>query len=53
MLGYVYIMSNEAMPRLYKIGCTPRHPLERASISFAKFLSYLSCPVLRMSINSY
>ena len=31
MLGYVYVMSNEAMPGLYKIGCTSRHPLERAS----------------------
>ena len=31
MLGYVYVMSNEAMPGLYKIGCTARHPYERAS----------------------
>lgn len=31
MLGYVYVMSNEAMPGLYKIGCTARHPSERAS----------------------
>ena len=31
MLGYVYVMSNEAMPGLYKIGCTSRHPSERAS----------------------
>lgn len=31
MLGYVYVMSNKAMPGLYKIGCTARHPSERAS----------------------
>ena len=31
MLGYVYVMSNETMPGLYKIGCTARHPYERAS----------------------
>ena len=31
MLGYVYVMSNEAMPGLYKIGCTSRNPSERAS----------------------
>lgn len=31
MLGYVYVMSNAAMPGLYKIGCTSRHPSERAS----------------------
>ena len=31
MLGYVYVMSNVAMPGLYKIGCTSRHPDERAS----------------------
>lgn len=31
MLGYVYVMSNEAMPGVYKIGCTSRHPYERAS----------------------
>ena len=31
MLGYVYVMSNAAMPGLYKVGCTSRHPNERAS----------------------
>ena len=31
MLGYVYVMSNEAMPGVYKIGCTYRHPSERAN----------------------
>lgn len=31
MLGYVYVMSNEAMPGLYKIGCTSRNPSERAN----------------------
>ena len=31
MLGYVYVMSNVAMPGLYKIGCTSRNPYERAS----------------------
>ena len=31
MLGYVYVMSNEAMPGKYKIGCTSRHPDERAN----------------------
>ena len=30
MAGYVYIMSNEAMPGIYKIGCTSRTPWERA-----------------------
>lgn len=31
MLGYVYVMSNEAMLGKYKIGCTSRHPHERAN----------------------
>ena len=31
MLGYVYVMSNAAMPGLYKVGCTSRNPSERAS----------------------
>lgn len=31
MNGYVYIMSNEAMPGIYKIGCTSRSPEERAN----------------------
>ena len=31
MKGYVYIMSNEAMPGIYKIGCTSRHPENRAN----------------------
>lgn len=30
MSGYVYVMSNEAMPGIYKIGCTSRSPWERA-----------------------
>ena len=31
MLGYVYVMSNEAMPGLYKVGYTYRSPSERAN----------------------
>ena len=31
MLGYVYVMSNEAMLGIYKIGCTSRNPDERAN----------------------
>lgn len=30
MKGFVYIMSNNAMPGIYKIGCTSRNPYTRA-----------------------
>lgn len=29
--GFVYILSNKSMPGIYKIGCTSRSPVERAS----------------------
>ena len=30
MNGYVYVLSNESMPGIYKIGCTSRTPYDRA-----------------------
>lgn len=31
MIGFVYILTNEYMPDVYKVGCTERSPHERAS----------------------
>lgn len=31
MVGYIYVLSNDSIPGLYKIGCTSRSPYERAN----------------------
>lgn len=31
MIGFVYILTNEYMPDVYKVGCTERSPHERAA----------------------
>lgn len=38
--GFVYVLSNDSMPWLFKIGCTEKHPIARARI----LSSNTACP---------